>query len=168
MERGDRWRALVASTVVVVAVAIPGVRTLVDDDAPDGFPLSTYPMFSRDRGRVVELPTVVAVRGDGAVERLSPATIAATDQVMQASAAVHRAVADGPSAASALCREVAARLAHRSPSATEVRPGTDPAQVGPAAVASVQVVVERHDAITWSAGRREPLDRRTVATCEAP
>src|SRR5829696_6020779 len=135
VERGDRWRALVASTVVVVAVAIPGVRTLVDDDAPDGFPLSTYPMFSRDRGRVVELPTVVA---------------------------------DGPSAASALCREVAARLAHRSPSATEVRPGTDPAQVGPAAVASVQVVVERHDAITWSAGRREPLDRRTVATCEAP
>jgi hypothetical protein len=151
VDRGDRWRALLVSAAVVVAVAVPGVRTLVEDDAPDGFPLSTYPMFSRDRGRVVELPTVVAVTADGTVERLSPATIAGTDQVMQASAAVRGAVADGPPAARALCAEVAARLPGRTPP-----------------VVTVEVVVERHDAIAWSSGSRAPLDRRTVASCEPP
>ena len=134
------------SAVAVVAVAMPGVRTLASPGAPDGFPLSTYPMFTRDPGREVEQPTVVAVAPGGDVERLSPRTIAGTDQVIQAGVAVRQAVADGPAAVARLCAEVAQRVA---------------------APATVAVVAERHDVVAWSAGDREPIERRTVANCEA-
>jgi hypothetical protein len=130
---------------MVVAVAVPGVRMLASADAPDGFPLSTYPMFGRDPGRVVELPTVVARAPDGEVERLSPETIAGTDQVIQAGVTVRQAIDRGGDATAALCRDVAGRV--------------DPP-------ATVAVVVEEHDAVAWSAGDREPLGRRTLATCE--
>jgi hypothetical protein len=129
-------------------VAAPGAWLLAGGrDAPDGFPLSTYPMFTRDPGRVVDLPTVVAVSPDGHVDRLSPETIAGTDQVIQAGVTVGQALRDGPSATRALCREVAGRVDAGS------------------GIATVAVVVERHDAVAWSAGDREPLDRRTVAEC---
>jgi hypothetical protein len=102
VDRRERRLALGVAAAVVVGVALPGVRMMASGDAPDGLPLSTYPMFARDRGRVVEQPTVVAVSPDGYVERLSPETIAATDQVMQAAEAVRRALDAGP-AATRLC-----------------------------------------------------------------
>jgi hypothetical protein len=89
---------------------------------------------------------VVAISPEGDVERLSPETIAGTDQVIQAGVTVRQAIDRGPAAAGALCREVALRVE------------------GPASVA---VVVEEHDAVAWSAGDREPRERRTVAECEA-
>lgn len=146
MDRRERRRALLVSTAVVVAAALPGIRTIASAGAPDGFPLSTYPMFTRDPGRVVEQPTVVAVSTGSGVERLSPRTIAGTDQVIQAGVTVRRAMARGAGATARLCAEVAARVG------------------GPSTVA---VVVERHDVVAWSAGDREPVERRTVAECEA-
>lgn len=134
------------SAAVVAAVVAPGVRLLASPDAPDGFPLSTYPMFTRDRGRVVELATVVAMSPRGEVERLSPQVIAGTDQVVQAGVTVRRAVDAGPVAARRLCADVAGRVA---------------------APATVAVVVERYDVVAWSSGDREPLERRTHAECEA-
>jgi hypothetical protein len=145
VDRRERWRALLVSAVVLAAVGLPGVRMLASDDAPDGFPLSTYPMFTSDRGRVVELPTVVAVGPDGTTERLSPATIAGTDQVVQAGVTVRQAVAAGTGATARLCAEVADRVD------------------GPATVA---VVVERHDVVAWSAGDHDPVERRVLAECE--
>jgi hypothetical protein len=143
----DRAWALVVSGVMVAAVAVPGLRTLLEGgEAPDGFPLSTYPMFARDPGRVVELATVVAVRPGGQVARLSPQLIAGTDQVIQAGETVRQAIDGGPSSTAALCREVAG--------------GVDPP-------ATIAVVIEEHDAVAWSAGDREPRDRRVVAECEA-
>lgn len=131
---------------MVAAVAVPGVRMLASSDAPDGFPLSTYPMFARDPGRVVEVATVIAISPGGDIQRLSPETIAGTDQVIQAGVTVHQGIDRGPAAAAALCRDVAARIA---------------------APATVAVVEEEHDAVAWSAGEREPRERRTVADCEA-
>jgi hypothetical protein len=134
----------VVGVVATLAVLVPGVRTLADGpDAPDGFPLSTYPMFARDRGRIVEVPTVVVVR-DGTVERLSPSAIAGTDQVIEASVVVADAVRAGPAATAALCEEVLGRV----DGAEEVR-----------------VVVERHDAVRWAAGDEEPAQRRVVGSC---
>jgi hypothetical protein len=146
VDRHERRRALLASAVVVLAVALPGLRMLVADDPPDGFPLSTYPMFTRDPGPVVEVPTVVAVSPSGEVTRLSPQAIAGTDQVIQAGVTVRRAVEEGPGAAARLCAEVAGRLDRAT---------------------GVAVVVERHDVVAWSAGDRDPISRRTVAACEA-
>jgi hypothetical protein len=139
-------RATILSVAFVAAVALPGVRSLLEREPGDGFPLSTYPMFDEDPGRVVEMPTVVLETGDR-VERLSPRQIAGTDQVIQAWEAVKAAVAGGPAAAGALCAEVAGRL-HR--------PG------------EVAVVVERHDVVDWSSHPdAAPLDRRTIARCRA-
>lgn len=146
VDRRERRGALVVAAAVVVGVSLPGVRMMASGDAPDGLPLSTYPMFTDDPGRVVEHSTVVAVSPEGDVERLSPETIAGTDQVMQAARAVRQAVGAGPDATRALCHEVASRVE---------------------APATVAVVVERHDAVAWSEGDREPLDRRTVVACEA-
>lgn len=120
------------------------MRLLVEGhETPDGFPLSTYPMFARDRGRVVEVPSVVLVR-DGEVERLSPTTIAGTDQVIEAAVVVGEAVRGGEGTAGALCEEVLGRVD------------------GPV---EVQVVVERYDTVRWAAGDDEPDDRRVVASC---
>lgn len=145
--RGERWWASAVVAVVVLLVALPGVRTLVEGrDAADGFPLSTYPMFSRERAREVRIPTVVAVREDGEVERLSPRVIAQTDQVIQAATTVSRAVSS-PARARELCADVAGRVS---------------------APATVAVVVEEHDALRWAADSgTDPLDRREVATCPA-
>jgi hypothetical protein len=145
VDRRERRRAAVVSVALVVAVAWPGAAALVGQD-DDGFPLSSYPMFRRDPGRVVEVSTVVAVDGDGAVRRLSPEQIAQTDQVIQAGVTVRRAIAAGPDAALALCEDVADGLE-----------GT----------ATVAVVVERHDSYAWAAGDREPLERRQIAACES-
>jgi hypothetical protein len=143
----DRAWALVVSGVAVAVVAVPGLRTVLEGGAaPDGFPLSTYPMFARDPGRVVELATVVAVGPDGRVTRLSPELIAGTDQVIQAGETVRHAIDGGPSTTAALCREVAG--------------GVDPP-------ATIAVVIEEHDAVAWSAGDREPRDRRVIAECDA-
>jgi hypothetical protein len=143
----ERRRALAVAAAVVVGVALPGIRMIASSDAPDGLPLSTYPMFTRDPGRVVEQPTVIAVSPGGQIERLSPETIAGTDQVMQAVRAVNQAVAAGPVATRALCEEVAGRVE---------------------TAATVAVVAERYDPIAWSKeGDREPVERRTVVACEA-
>jgi hypothetical protein len=146
VDRRERRLALGVAAAVVVGVALPGVRMMASGDAPDGLPLSTYPMFARDRGRVVEQPTVVAMSPGGEVARLSPETIAGTDQVMQAARAVQHAVGAGPAATRALCEEVAGRVD---------------------APVTVAVVVERYDPIAWSEGDREPVERRTVVACEA-
>jgi hypothetical protein len=145
VNRRERGTALFVSGVLIAAVAIPGVRMVVSPDAPDGFPLSTYPMFAHDPGRVAELATVVVITPSG-YERLSPETIAGTDQAVQAAKTVRWAIDRGRAASAALCRDIAARVE---------RPGT------------VAVVIEEHDAIAWSAGDREPRQRRTVADCEA-
>jgi hypothetical protein len=134
------------TVAVVLGVALPGIRMTASGDAPESLPLSAYSMFARDRGRVVEQPTVVAVSPGGYVERLSPETIAATDQVIQAAKAVRRALDAGPAATRLLCDEVAGRVD---------------------APAIVAVVVERYDGVAWSARDRGPLDRRTVVACEA-
>jgi hypothetical protein len=97
-----RWLVTLAVGAVVVAPA-------VWPHASDGFPLSTYPMFTSERGRVVAIDTVVLVDGER-TERLSPELIAGTDEPVLASATVTRAIVGGLSSLDLLCHEVADRL----------------------------------------------------------
>jgi hypothetical protein len=136
------WQTVVATAVVLVMVA-PALRS----DAPDGFPLSTYPMFTADRGREVELATAVGVEGDGTVVRLDPGTIADTDEVMLASATVGRAVGLGSDAR--LCAEIADRLKDGTPGTVEVR-------------------TETYDSVEYLAGDTEPLAVEVHTRCEVP
>ena len=131
------------ATAVVLVVVAPALRT----DAPDGFPLSTYPMFAADRGRAVALATVVGIDRNGTAVRLDPGTIADTDEVMLASATVGRAVGAGSDAR--LCAEIADRLEG-------------------GAVDTVEVRSETYDSVDYFAGDTEPLAIEVHTRCEVP
>ncbi len=96
---------MAAAALLVVAVVAPAAWPGAEDD----FPLSTYPMFTAERERVVDLDTAVRIDGDRR-ERLSPEAIAGTDEPVLAASTVSRAVAGGPAAVRRLCAAVAARL----------------------------------------------------------
>ncbi len=98
----SRLRRL-APALAAVLVLSPLVRVAESDT----YPLSTYPMFTADRGSIHDFATVVGVDGAGAVVRLSPEVIAGTDEVVLASVTVERAVARDR--AEGLCEAVAAR-----------------------------------------------------------
>lgn len=112
--------------MVTVAVGLLVAAPAFLPDVEDDFPISTYPMFTAERGEVVDLDTAVLVDGDGRRRRLSPEVVGGTDEIVAASVAVSRAIAEGPAALDRLCREIADRVDE---------PG------------EVQIVTERHDAV---------------------
>ena len=141
---GPRWVAYVVAVVAVVAVLAPMFRS----PAPDGFPLSTYPMFARDRGDRTWLDTAIGRTEDGALRRLSSGLISGSDEPVLASATVTRALQDGDAAT--LCARVAGRVADR--------------QVD--GVAAVEIVSERHDLDRFTPD--EPLERLVHVSCRVP
>lgn len=132
--------------LVAVAVAVVVLWPAVGPTESDSFPLSTYPMFARDRGDNARVDTVVARRPSGERERLSPELIAGTDEPIQAAATVSRAISAGESPA--LCAAVGARL---EPDDRE---------------ALVEVVTERHD--LDRPDPEAPLSVVVHATCAVP
>jgi len=143
----ERLRAYIVSAIVLGAMALPAFR-LPDDD---GFPLSTYPMFSHRRGRVNEVTSALAVMADAHETRVPPRYVANAES-MQAFYTLARAVAAGAGQARALCETIAQRL----PAADE--PGLAHAE-------RVELVTERVDAIDYLAGRVRPSGRRVHARC---
>jgi hypothetical protein len=131
------WRRGLATTVVVVAVALPAVRNR------DSFPLSTYPVYATARGSTVTLATAVAVDADGTVQRLSLRTIARTDDPLIAESFVDEAIDSGR--ADALCRDIAGRA--------------------PDGSTAIEVVEERHDVIAHAEGDDSLLERTVHARC---
>ena len=119
MTNRGRWLLTVAVTLVVGAPALW-------PDPDDDFPISTYPMFTADRGRVVAIDTAVLVDADDERHRLSPEMVGGTDEIVTAAVAVSRAIAAGDDALRRFCATVADRVDE---------PGT------------IEVVTERHDAI---------------------
>ena len=89
--------------VAAVLVLSPVLR----EPTSDSYPLSTYPMFARDRGNIHSIATVVERTGDG-FERLTPKLISGTDEAVLASVTVSRSVRRGE--AEVLCGEVLERL----------------------------------------------------------
>jgi hypothetical protein len=75
----------------------------------DGFPLSTYPMFSSERGTEAKLAHVVARRADGSASPLPPRMLG-TAEIMQA-AQIARNAAKDRGRARDLCARVAERIA---------------------------------------------------------
>lgn len=129
---------------VVGVLAVPAVHP----GQPDGFPLSTYPMFASARGREVAVATAVGLDESGRVRRLDPDTIGGTGEVMLAATTVRRAVGDGEDATARLCREIADRIDE----------GDE--------IVAVELRTETHDAVSWFAGQREPIDVRSHERCD--
>jgi hypothetical protein len=116
----------------------------------DSFPLSTYPMFSQGRrDAIVTVERAVGLSPRGA--RALPPRLVGSEEVLQAKMTISQTVARGKQAASALCREIAARVA-RNKAFDDV--------VG------VEIRTDVFDALAPSAGRGEPITSTVHATCK--
>ena len=134
--------ASVVSLVVLVAVLSPALHE------HDSYPLSTYPMFSFDRGRIASIDTAVGYDGGGARHRLSPTLIAGGIEVIHAAVTVSAAIERGDTPA--LCAEIAERA--------RARP----------AIVRIEVVSETHDVIAYFEGHHEPRSVVVHASCAVP
>ena len=136
----DRTRWL-----LTVAVALAVFAPAVLPAASDGFPISTYPMFTSTRGQVMALDTVVLINGDDRA-RLSPTAVGGTDEIVLAAVTVTNAIRGGPDALDRLCQEVAERVDG---------PGT------------IEIVTETHDTVALLQDDAEPLEVRVHHRCPA-
>lgn len=139
------WRRA-ALLVLAVAVGAPALQP----DPADGFPVSSYPMFATDRGRVVVLATAVGVTREGDERRLGPQAVGGGDEVMLAASAARLAVSGSSADARRYCREVADRVADGA---------------GPDDVTAVEVRTEERDAVADPQARRPARDVVAHARC---
>jgi hypothetical protein len=128
---------------MVALVAAPGFG----DPTDDSYPLSTYPMFARPRGKPL-LSYVEGVTADEPV-RLPP-EIVAHNEIMQAVATVKRAVQGGPEALERLCTRIAADVAREAEYAR---------------VLEVRIVSARFDPVRYFTEGPVPEERREHFRC---
>jgi hypothetical protein len=119
--------------------------------APDSFPLSTYPMFTRSPG-IPTLHALVGVTPAGAEQRLPPALVA-SGEVLQTKVMIERAVAQGPRAMATLCESIAERVAAASDA-----PG----------IQFIDVVRRRYDPVAYFVSGAAPLEQSRLLRCSVP
>lgn len=141
MTSRDRIYGGIVSALTLLAVASP----LIDDE--DGFPLSTFPMFSKARPEELTLAHVVLVDGDRR-EPIAPGLVFSSE-VLQTKVAIARAVRGGPKAALELCQKVAARL-----------------RAGGRARGAVEVRTDRFHVLTYVDGDETPMKTHLHARCD--
>lgn len=131
---------------MVALVAAPGFG----DPAADTYPLSTYPMFARPRGKPL-LSFVEGATPNNTV-RLPPELIA-HDEIMQAVVTVRRAVQAGPEALRQLCTRIAANVVSA--------PAYDD-------VYEVRIVSARFDPVGYFTAGPTPEERMEHFRCAVP
>lgn len=139
---GRRARILITVGVILALVA-PVVLNR------DGFPLSTYPMYSRTRGDAVTFATAHAVDSSGTVTTLTLAVIGDSDDPLIVAGELRDAIRDGR--VQQRCVEIAERAATWD--------GLPPDS------ATIDVVTERHDVVAQVEGRSSLLGRTVHASC---
>lgn len=140
-----RARALVTAGVLAALVT----PMVIDRD---GFPLSTYPMYSRVRGEEVTFATAQAVGVDGDVAALTLHVIGQSDDPLIVAGELRDAIRTGR--APRRCEQIAARASAWSGLPTDA--------------VSIEVVTERHDVVAQVQGESSLLDRTVHASCEVP
>jgi hypothetical protein len=142
---GHRARILI--TVGVVAALVAPV--VLDRD---GFPLSTYPMYSRARGEVVTFATAQAIDESGNVSTLTLGVIGDSDDPLIVAGELRDAIRNDR--AEERCEEIAQRAAIWSGlPADDVR---------------IEVVTERRDVVEAVDGGQSLIERTVHASCEMP
>ena len=136
MRRGVRSLTVVGVLAALVAPVV-GNR--------DSFPLSTYPMYARNRSTEVSFVTAQGVRADDELATLSLGTIGNSDDPLvvagELRAAIRRDEADDR------CRTIADRI-------------------DDATIEYVEVVTERHDTVVRLEGGDSLIRRSVHARCE--
>ena len=142
-----RERAFVyAVSLVLLGATLSPLARHPDDDS---FPLSTYPMFSRERPREIVMVHAVGVDAAGERTPLRPMISAGNREVLQSMATLQQAVGGGR--ARQHCQQIAARVR---------------ADASLAGVREVEIATDTFDSVAYFAeGRTEPLARAVHARC---
>lgn len=135
-----QWLISGFAAVMIVAVIAP----MVGPTSEDGFPLSTYPMFSRPLPAVTSQATAAGFDRGGDQVALTPTVIGGTREIIQAAMTAANEVAGGSS--DRFCREVLDRA--------------------PSEVTAVEIVTETYDVVAYFAGTKQPSEREVHARCE--
>lgn len=143
----DKLRGLVVCAAMLGATASPLLRAPSDD----GFPLSTFPMFSRARARTEQVTSALLLADDGS-ERVVPARYISGTEPMQAVSVLGRSVAAGRREAGKLCRGIAERVARSGD--RDLAGGRE-----------VILTTRRIDAIAFLAGEPAVSERTEHARC---
>ena len=146
----ERFYAYALSALMLGAVLSPALR----DPDDDGFPLSTYPMFSHNRGRTSSVISALAVDAHGA-EQPVPPSLVGTSETMQAMRILAKGVNGGPRSARKLCRLLAERVAKERDARF-------------AGAVSIVLARQTFDSIAYLAGARTPRSRVEHARCDVP
>lgn len=141
---GRHTYALIVSMAVVGAMLWPLWR------GSDGFPLSNYPMFSREKAPKARIFHIVGFSSSER-HRPIPPPLLGTEEVMQASQTTKLAIVAGREASTALCKEVAGRVAEAGDAWADLT--------------HLEVRSDLYDTIAYWNGRRTPLHTRVVARC---
>ncbi len=147
----DRGLSRPARIVVTAIVAGALIAPVMLDR--DGFPLSTYLMYSRARGDAVTFATAQAVGADGTTSALTLGIVGDSDDPLIVAGELRDAIGDGR--ARQRCEEIAARAQGWDglPSGVDV---------------TIEVVTERHDVVAQVQGEASLLERTVHASCELP
>lgn len=140
-----RWEKVVsrgAGLALLAAVAWPATWP----EGRDGFPLSTYPMFSRPRPALAVVESAVGVDAQGRTHLLSPQLIGGSDRINLVSTGLRARIRAVDSVG--LCREIAARVADADRDS----------------IVAIEVASERIDVVAVVAGA-PPERRRVHARC---
>lgn len=146
----ERWFASLISLAVLVAVVYP----IAWREGRDSFPLSSYPMFARNRRSPVLHATYVVATTDDGARRFVPPELVANREVLQARAVLDQARRGGKRAALDLCRRISRRVA-RQDSGFFARAQT------------IAIVSASHDAVHYFE-RGELGVERELAKCGVP
>ena len=142
----DRRARILITAGVVGALMVPVMLNR------DGFPLSTYPMYSSARGDAVTFATAQAVDANGVTSTLTLGVIGDSDDPLIVAGELRDAIRDGR--AHERCEEISGRAA---------------AWGGlPADSTSIEVVTERHDVVVQVEGGQSLIARTVHASCEVP
>lgn len=138
------------SLLVLGAVVSPALSST----PTDGFPLSTYPMFSHGRTDPMATMNHVVGRTTAGVEHPIPPRLVANDEVLQAKAVVDRAVRQGAATQRELCVAVADRLRTETGELAEVT--------------SVEVRSATYDSVKYFTEDAPPVKTKVFAQCPVP
>jgi len=148
MASDRRWHGLILAVVVGLLV----LPVVLDSD---GLPLSTYPMYARQRQAEVDFVTAQGVDADGDVVPLGLDVIGASDDPLIVAGELRADVRAGR--AEERCVEIWQRVSDSGAAS----------RTGVVQIVTVQIVTERHDVIEHTADRPSLRGRTVHAECEA-
>lgn len=145
-----RLHAYATSALLLGATAYPAFLP----PRQDGFPLSTYPMFTTAKPARVAVMSALAL-GDHEFEVTLAPSYVANAEAMQALSTLRKSVAAGRRSARELCEQIAARVAAKAePELADAR--------------HVALVTQEHDSVRFLSGDTAPLSRKVHVRCRVP